>query len=584
MVTKSKRKTNRTKPRKVNYLRNAEYYDMQPTLDRLYAESKKGAVFDHLTEMIFSRENILLAYRNIKRNDGSVTPGTDGLKIKDVEKYSPEALVRRIRNITANYTPRAVRRKEIPKPNDPGKTRPLGIPCIWDRLIQQCILQILEPICEARFSENSYGFRPNRSCEQAVAAAYRLMQRSHMHFVVDFDIKGFFDNVDHSKLLRQMWAMGIRDKRLLYLIKRILKAPILLENGTMITPDKGTPQGGIISPLLANIVLNELDWWVESQWQENPLTHLGKPQYNAQGVLDKSHGYRAMRQTRLKEMYMVRYADDFRIFCPSMAEAVRTKEAVTMWLKERLRLDVSPEKTKVVNLHKGYSNFLGIKMRLRTKQDKLVVHSRVADKAVKRIKEQACQKMHDIAKPPAGITETQAIVRYNSFVMGEHNYYCTLMHTNWQLTESHYLANTGNEPLAFDLQDNISDQLGECLDKIGEVLHICKDLLPPNEDEDADDEMYDEDKEESDEEDDLTDLHPDMSPETCAEFSRMLDLTDNAINREHMSRLAFNTGKPERASLMHEQAEKLWHEAFLTMCNYVTMSHKDTIVGIMQKM
>ena len=344
MVTKGKRKTNRTKPRKVNYLRNAEYYDMQSTLDRLYAESKKGAVFEHLTEMIFSRENILLAYRNIKRNGGSVTPGTDGLRIKDVEKYSPETLVCRIRNITANYTPRAVRRKEIPKPNDPGKTRPLGIPCIWDRLIQQCILQILEPICEARFSENSYGFRPNRSCE-----------------------------------------------RLLYLIKRILKAPILLENGTMITPDKGTPQGGIISPLLANIVLNELDWWVESQWQENPLTHLGKPQYNAQGVLDKSHGYRIMRQTRLKEMYMVRYADDFRIFCSSMAEAVRTKEAVTMWLKERLRLEVSPEKTKVVNLRKGYSNFLGIKMRLRKKRDKLVVHSRVADKAVKRIKAQACQ-------------------------------------------------------------------------------------------------------------------------------------------------------------------------------------------------
>ena len=355
MVTKSKRKTNRTKPRKVNYLRNAEYYDMQSTLDRLYTESKKGAMFEHLTEMIFSRENILLAYRNIKRNGGSVTPGTDGLRIKDVEKYSQEALVCRIRNITANYTPRAVRRKEIPKPNDPGKTRPLGIPCIWDRLIQQCILQILEPICEARFSENSYGFRPNRSCEQAVAAAYRLMQRSHMHFVVDFDIKGFFDNVDHSKLLRQMWAMGIRDKRLLYLIKRILKAPILLENGTMITPDKGTPQGGIISPLLANIVLNELDWWVESQWQENPLTHLGKPQYNAQGVLDKSHGYRVMRQTRLKEMYMVRYADDFRIFCSSMAEAVRTKEAVTMWLKERLRLEVSPEKTKVVEFSR-YKN------------------------------------------------------------------------------------------------------------------------------------------------------------------------------------------------------------------------------------
>lgn len=130
----------------------------------------------------------------------------------------------------------------------------------------------------------------------------------------------------------------------------------------------------------------------------------------------------------------------------------------------------------------------------------------------------------------------------------------TLMHTNWQLTESHYLANTGNEPLAFDLQDNISDQLGDCLDKIGEVLHSCKDCLPFNDDADADDEMYEEDEEESDEEDNFTDLHPDMSPETCAEFSRMLDLTDNAINREHMSRLAFNTGKPERASLIDRKS------------------------------
>lgn len=130
---------------------------MQPTLDRLYAESKEGAVFDHLTEMIFSRENILLAYRNIKRNDGSVTPGTDGLRIKDVEEYSPEDLVRRIRNITANYTPRAVRRKEIPKPNDPGKTRPLGIPCIWDRLkVITCNNEENTLLMERRVSGNAH--------------------------------------------------------------------------------------------------------------------------------------------------------------------------------------------------------------------------------------------------------------------------------------------------------------------------------------------------------------------------------------------------------------------------------------------
>lgn len=163
-----------------------------------------------------------------------------------------------------------MRRKEIPKPN--GKTRPLGIPCMWDRLIQQCIKQVLEPICEAKFSENSYGFRPNRSVENAIKATYNRLQISQLHYVIEFDIKGFFDDVNHSKLIKQIWAMGIRDKHLIFILKRILKAPIKMTDGTITYPEKGTPQGGIISPLLANIVLNELDHWVESQWQENPVT------------------------------------------------------------------------------------------------------------------------------------------------------------------------------------------------------------------------------------------------------------------------------------------------------------------------
>jgi len=419
MVTANKRKS---KPKKVNNLRHAEYYDMQDTFDGLFAKSAKGETFSQLLDLILNRDNILLAYRNIKRNSGSVTPGTDGLSIQNLEKCTPDGLVQKVRNITKNYSPRAVRRKEIPKPYDPSKTRPLGIPCIWDRLIQQCILQILEPICEARFSDNSFGFRPNRSCEHAAAAAYRLMQRSHTGYVVEFDIKGFFDNVDHSKLMKQIWALGIRDKRLLYIIKRILEAPIRLENGTMVTPDRGTPQGGIISPLLANIVLNELDWWIASQWQDNPVIN-HKPSYNASGSPMKSGVYRAMRNTRLKEMYIVRYADDFRVFCKSADAAFRTKAAVTQWLKERLRLDISPEKTRVVNLEKRYSEFLGIKMRLRLKKEKMVVQSRVGDKAARRIQAESKEKMKEIARPSEGKTETRAILDYNAFVIGVHNYY-----------------------------------------------------------------------------------------------------------------------------------------------------------------
>ncbi len=425
MVTKSKKHSKTKKPKKVNKLRYVEYYDMQQTFDGLYAKSKGGEVFENLTDLIFSRDNILLAYRNIKGNGGSVTPGTDGLTIREVEKCTPEELIQKVRSITKNYNPRAVRRKEIPKQSDPSKTRPLGIPCVWDRLVQQCILQVLEPICEAKFSENSYGFRPNRDCEQSVAAAYRHMQQSHLQYVVEFDIKGFFDNVDHSKLIRQMWAMGIRDKHLIYIVKRILKAPIRLENGTTVVSEKGTPQGGIISPLLANIVLNELDWWVESQWENNPVAveRSRTRQLGQKTVFDKSGEYRVMRTTRLKEMHIVRYADDFRIFCPNKDSAERTLIAVTKWLKERLRLDVSPEKTRVVNLNKKYSEFLGIRMRLTKKKNKLVVKSRVSEKAVRRIKAEAKQKIKDIAHPPKGMTEARAILNYNAFVMGEHNYY-----------------------------------------------------------------------------------------------------------------------------------------------------------------
>lgn len=149
----------------------------------------------------------------------------------------------------------------------------------------------------------------------------------------------------------------------------------------------------------------------------------------------------------------------------------------------------------------------------------------------------------------------------------------TLMHSYWQLTESRYLSMKDKKELADDLPENISDQLRECLHEIGELLHTCKTVFPFEEDED--DEVED---------DDLTDLHPNISPATNAEFSRMLDLTDNAISREHMSHLAANTGKPKHAALMHEQSEKLWHEAFRSMCKYVAMSHDDTISHIMQEL
>ena len=421
-------------------LRHAEYYGMQETFDDLYARSKNGETFDDIMQYIINRENILLAYRNLKSNKGSETPGTDKVTIEDIGKMSSDEVVDKVIFILTGsqhgYRPKPVRRKDIPKPD--GKMRPLGIPCMWDRLVQQCIKQVMEPICEAKFSDNSYGFRPNRSVENAISSCYKHMQVSNLYYVIEFDIKGFFDNVDHSKLIKQIWAMGIRDKTLIYVLKQILKAEIELPNKTRIKPTKGTPQGGIISPLLANIVLNELDKWIESQWQNHPLTLKYSHDRTAEGKgFDRGSGYRSARKTKLKEMYIVRYADDFRIFCRNEQDAVRILEATTKWLKERLRLEVSKEKTKIINLKKQFSEFLGFKMKLRKKGRKYTVVSHMSDKAFDKAIQGLKEQAKNIGKPRPDKNELQEVQLYNAMVMGIQNYYSIATDINMDAAKIH---------------------------------------------------------------------------------------------------------------------------------------------------
>lgn len=404
-------------------LRHSEYYDLQPTFDKLYSDSQNGKIFTNLLEIISSEENIRLAYRNIKKNGGSSTTGIDKLSIKDIENMSIESYVNIIKRKLTWYKPKPVKRVEIPKPN--GKMRPLGIPTIVDRLVQQCILQVLEPICEAKFFERSNGFRPNRSAEQAIAQCYKMIQLQNLHFVVDIDIKGFFDNVNHSKLIKQMWNLGIRDKKLLCIIKEMLKAPIVMPDGKVVYPTKGTPQGGILSPLLSNIVLNELDWWITSQWEEMPTKYQYKCEIRPNGTKNKSPIYGALRNTsKLKEVYIIRYADDFKLFCRKKSDAEKVFIAVKRWLKERLKLEISEEKSKVVNLKRHYSEFLGFELKAVKKRKKYVVCSHMTEKAKIREKKKLVEQIKNIAHTKNRDDEAKEITLYNSMVMGIHNYYC----------------------------------------------------------------------------------------------------------------------------------------------------------------
>lgn len=413
------------KAKKKAKLRHAEYYDFQKVQDKLYADSQNGRIFKHLTEIIALPENIRLAYRNIKANHGSKTAGTDGRTIKDLENLPDEKLVALVQRKMSWYEPQSVLRVEIPKSSDPTKKRPLGIPTILDRLIQQCVLQVLEPICEAKFHDHSFGFRPNRSQEHAIALVYKNIQLSHYYYVVDIDIKGFFDNVNHGKLLKQMWAMGIHDKKLLSIISAMLKAEV----AGIGFPEKGTPQGGIISPLLSNIVLNELDWWIASQWENFPTRKKYATGINCNGTENKGNKYKMLRDyTKLKEVTCVRYADDFKLFAKSYRQAEKLFYAVEGWLKGRLGLAISPEKSKIVNLKDAYSEFLGLRIKATNhggdNRPKYVVESHIREKSLDKIKSDMKRLIRDIKFPEHGKrAEHAAVTRFNSYVIGVHNYY-----------------------------------------------------------------------------------------------------------------------------------------------------------------
>jgi RNA-directed DNA polymerase len=401
-------------------LRHNEYYDMQSHFDSLYAQSANGHNFYGLLDLMHSDENIRLAYRNIKRNTGSKTAGYDGSTIEDIKRLSVSEVVSTIQRMFEHYTPQAVRRVFIPKAN--GKTRPLGIPTIWDRLFQQCILQVLEPICEAKFYKHSYGFRPNRNTHHAKARFETLINRACLYHCVDVDIKGFFDNVNHAKLIKQMWSLGIRDKALLSIISRLLKAEIIGEG----FPMKGTPQGGILSPLLSNIVLNELDWWVSNQWESFETRKLYKSHIGR---------YNALKKSDLKHCYIVRYADDFKILCRTRSQAIKLYYAVRDFLQTRLCLEISEEKSKVCNLKKNSSEFLGFRLKAHMKKTNkrtlYVARSHMTKKARKNTQLKVKQAIKAIQK----YQSVENVWRFNTVIMGIQNYYSAASHITDDLTE-----------------------------------------------------------------------------------------------------------------------------------------------------
>ena len=326
-----------------------------------------------LLEKILEKENLNKAYKHVKANKGA--PGVDGVTVDEAYekiRQNKEKWLRQIRKRT--YKPQPVRRVQIPKEN--GKMRNLGIPTVFDRIIQQAIAQVLSPIFEEQFSETSYGFRPGRCCENAVVKALEYLNDGY-EWIVDIDLERFFDTVDQDRLINIIMRT-IKDGDVVSLIRKYLSAGVM-DKGVTKATEKGTPQGGNLSPLLSNIMLNELD-----------------------------------KELEARGLRFVRYADDCIILVKSEKAANRVLESITKYIEKKLGLKVNAEKSKVTRPTKtkylGYSFWKDTKGKWKPKP-----HLKSYQKIKRKLKQLTCRRI--------SISLDERIKQINYAIRGWVNYF-----------------------------------------------------------------------------------------------------------------------------------------------------------------
>ncbi len=330
-----------------------------------------------LIEEILRAANLTLASRDVIRNKG--VGGIDGMNVKDLKEYldnNRDVLANQIRK--CEYIPQAIRGKEIPKGN--GKFRTLGIPTVVDRMLQQAVMRVIMPRYEYMFSNYSYGFRPRRNTHQAVRKSLGYVNSGFQH-IVEIDLKGFFDEVDHVLLLQILYRK-IKCKATMTLLRRWLRVPIQ-QNGKLVKRRKGVPQGSPISPLLSNIILHELDEYMEN-----------------------------------KEMRFVRYADDFSIYCKTKSQAKFQGNEVFKFLRDKLKLPINREKSGIrrpVNFQILGHGFVPTYRKGEKGKYQLVV----TEKRWKALKE----KLKEITRKTTPISFDERIEKVNQVTRGWINYF-----------------------------------------------------------------------------------------------------------------------------------------------------------------
>jgi RNA-directed DNA polymerase len=348
--------------------------EMQAKLHR-WAAADPGRRFDDLFNFVYDPATLLVAFERVAGNHGANTPGVDGLTVAFVEEFLgvPGFLDDLHVAVKAGtFRPLPVRERKIPKPGGSGKVRKLGIPVIADRVVQAALKLVLEPIFEADFVPVSYGFRPRRRAHDAIAEIHHYGTQGY-RWVLDADIEACFDSIDHTALMVRVRGR-VKDKRVLALVKAFLKAGVLTEGGNREDTHTGTPQGGILSPLLANIALSVLDEHLHEPWRPG-------------GSMSTAYLRSRRRVKGLPRWRIVRYADDFVVLVHGTRAHVETLREDVSGVLAPLGLRLSAAKTQVVHMSDGF-DFLGFHIRWKRKRgtNKWHVYTFIADRPIRSLK------------------------------------------------------------------------------------------------------------------------------------------------------------------------------------------------------
>ena len=384
-------------------------------MEQRFSDFRDGKVdMRALRGMVYNENNVALAVRQLSQSPGRMALGPDGTNYQTLEGYSIMELADIVRNRLLSKQMDYVRRTYIPKGNT-GKMRPLGICSIWDKLVEKCIQLVVEPYCETKFVESSFGFREQVSTHNALARVKRYCQTNR--YALSIDLRDYFGTIDPDITYRELWHIGIRDQVILNYIYRFIKKGYY-EASCKVEDPLGSPQGSILGPLISNVYLHRFDVWLRDQgdnWHDESVAKF-----------HSNNRVQNLERTNLKVGFHVRYADDILVLCKDYQDALRFRYSITRYLTQNMKLEINDEKTKIYDLTKEKMKYLGYDFYV-FKHGQASRYM-VANTLPKAKEDEIVSKCGELLRAIKKSTSFETIHNWNVYVVGIHNYYRGMTH------------------------------------------------------------------------------------------------------------------------------------------------------------